>query len=58
MGKAPKNPFPEEDSPNYNPDDPFADKVALQDHRHYMLGQHFVKEARAKVGVLVEHLAL
>lgn len=41
--------FPMEDAPNYNPDDPYADKVALADHKHYMLGQHFIREARARV---------
>ena len=38
-----------EDAPNYNPEDPFADKVALTDHRHYLLGQHFIKEGRVRV---------
>lgn len=41
--------FPLEDAPNYNPEDPYADKVALADHKHYMLGQHFIREARARV---------
>jgi hypothetical protein len=49
MPKSP--PFPMEDAPNYNPDDPFADKVALVDHRHYLLGQHFIKEGRVRVRV-------
>jgi hypothetical protein len=42
-------PFPVEDAPNYNPDEPYADKVALVDHRQYLLGQYFVLEARARV---------
>eukprot|EP00892_Ulva_mutabilis_P008459 jgi/Ulvmu1/5986/UM026_0110.1 len=41
--------FPMEDAPNYNPEDPYADKVALADHKHYMLGQHFIREARARI---------
>jgi hypothetical protein len=42
-------PFPEEDAPNFNPEDPYADKVALVDHRDYLLGQYFIREAKAKV---------
>lgn len=49
------SPFPMEDAPNYNPEDPFADKVALTDHRHYMLGQHFIKEGRVRVRCLLLH---
>ena len=50
LAAMPKSsPFPMEDAPNYNPDDPYADKVALTDHRHYLLGQHFIKEGRVRV---------
>ena len=42
-------PYPTEEPPGYNPDDPYADKVALSDHRHYKLGQYFILEARARV---------
>jgi hypothetical protein len=45
-------PFPMEDAPNFNPEDPYADKVALADHRHYLLGQYFIREARARVRYL------
>ena len=42
-------PYPTEEPPGYNPDDPYADKIALIDHRHYQLGQYFILEARARV---------
>lgn len=46
-----REPFPVEEPANYNPEDPYADKAALTDHRHYLVGQQFVKEARAKVKI-------
>ena len=42
-------PFPTEDAPGYDASNPYADKVALTDHRHYMLGQYFIQEARVRV---------
>jgi hypothetical protein len=44
-----RSPYPLEDAPNYNPDDPYADKAALADHRQYLLGQYFIKVGRARV---------
>jgi hypothetical protein len=43
-----RQPFPVEDAPNFDPENPYADKVALTDHRHYKLGLYFVTEAKAK----------
>lgn len=50
-GTMPKErvPFPTEDAPGYDPANPYADKVALKDHRNYMLGRHFVGEAKVRV---------
>lgn len=49
MPKKERIPFPQEDAPGYDPENPYADKVALTDHRHYMLGQYFIQEARVRV---------
>eukprot|EP01025_Chloroclados_australasicus_P053774 TRINITY_DN6355_c0_g1_i1.p5 TRINITY_DN6355_c0_g1~~TRINITY_DN6355_c0_g1_i1.p5 ORF type:complete len:100 (+),score=11.53 TRINITY_DN6355_c0_g1_i1:147-446(+) len=42
-------PFPEQDAPNYDPENPFADKVARQDHIRYEVGQQYINVARGRI---------
>jgi hypothetical protein len=48
MGWKPPQ-FPTEDHPDWNPDDPYADPVALLEHRELMVRQKFVRQEKAKV---------
>ena len=41
--------LPTEDAPNFNPDDPYADPVALLEHREHVVWEKEVRVEEAKV---------
>ena len=45
--------FPEGPPENYNPEDPYADPVALVEHREYNVRQKAIQVERAKVNTEV-----
>ena len=44
--KEPK--FPTEDHPDWNPEEPYKDPVALLEHRELLVRQKFVRMEKAK----------
>ena len=43
--------LPTEDAQNFNPEDPYADPVALLEHREYVVWEKEVKVEEAKVSL-------
>ena len=44
--------LPEGDAPGFNPEDPYADPVALLEHREYVAWEKEVKVEEAKVSLV------
>ena len=49
MGRWQPGKFPPGPPPNYNPEDPYADPVALLEYREWQMREKLVKVEEAKV---------